>query len=259
MVCQLLPLFRLRFSLTKLGVKNIVWKGFLKEGSSVFYHELRRAVLRHLKHLSNLSPLEYDRLCKLDSPRIPERGGASRDKVVQDVPIPDEVSARSKQLENMHRPALWKHLQRQKDRIDSDISSDVGGIAMRLRMMGETPESAEPYVVVMCENEATRRSVEEFYGDPDVANHYRPVNPSLPQLKVHVQVIGDEYRSSGRRGQALRAARADRWKFDDIRSSESDRSRRRRSPSRSRERAEASSGSKREEKDFSRASLLRKQ
>lgn len=97
-----------------------------------------------------------------------------------DSEIPESFRHRFSDLKELFDDSLHQYIQR-KHRRDLNI----GMIAWRLKALGETKESARPWIVVLCGSKVSK-TVRKYFNKPLVKEEYQPGDTSLPSFRVQV-------------------------------------------------------------------------
>jgi hypothetical protein len=94
-----------------------------------------------------------------------------------DTEIPEAVRNRFCDLKELFDKPLYEFLS--KERVS------VGSIAMRLKVLGKTEETAKPWVVVLCDQSISKR-VKQYFNQPQVKEQFQTCNtdPELPSLDI---------------------------------------------------------------------------
>ena len=91
--------------------------------------------------------------------------------------IPEAVQNRFYDLKQLFDKPLYEYLS--KERVS------VGSIAMRLKVLGKSEETAKPWVGVLCE-ESISKLVKQYFNQPQVKEQFQTCNtdPELPSLDI---------------------------------------------------------------------------
>jgi hypothetical protein len=94
-----------------------------------------------------------------------------------DSEIPEAVRNRFCDLKELFDKPLYEYLS--KERVS------VGSIAMRLKVLGKTEETAKPWVVILCDP-STSKLVKQYFNQPQVKEQFQTCNtyPDLPSLDI---------------------------------------------------------------------------
>ncbi|KAL9130277.1 MAG: hypothetical protein Q9217_001488 [Psora testacea] len=95
-----------------------------------------------------------------------------------DKEIPRRVQHRFYDLNELFGKALYQHL--------NGTGTKFNSISIKLKVLGESEESAKPWIVLMCDEKATKRT-KQFFNLPNIKSEYQPRNNELfPAFEVLV-------------------------------------------------------------------------
>ena len=95
-----------------------------------------------------------------------------------DKQIPRRVQHRFYDLNELFGKALYQHL--------NGTGTKFNSISIKLKVLGENEESAKPWIVVMCDDKATKRT-KQFFNLSNIKSEYQPRNNELfPAFEVLV-------------------------------------------------------------------------
>lgn len=91
--------------------------------------------------------------------------------------IPQSIRYRFSDLHDLFQMPLYEYLTKARVK--------PSGHAMKLKVLGESAETAKPWILVLCAEMASKR-IKKFFNQGQIKAEYQPSNPDMPSFQVYV-------------------------------------------------------------------------